>query len=106
MKLSRYGVDCYAYAMMASGQVELVIETGLKPYDIVGLIPIIEGAGGVVTDLGVVARRWMEARSLLPRMPIYTRRLSPSSGGRDLTLQMGRHRWPWSWRARLAWLRR
>jgi histidinol phosphatase-like enzyme (inositol monophosphatase family) len=50
VKLSRYGVDCYAYAMLASGQIELVIETGLKPYDIVGLIPIIQGAGGVVTD--------------------------------------------------------
>jgi len=35
--------------MLAAGQVDLVIETGLKPYDIVALIPIIEGAGGVVT---------------------------------------------------------
>lgn len=50
VKLSRYGVDCYAYAMLASGQVDLVIESGLKPYDIVGLIPIIEGAGGVITN--------------------------------------------------------
>jgi myo-inositol-1(or 4)-monophosphatase len=50
VKLTRYGVDCYAYAMLASGQVDLVVETGLKPYDIVGLIPVIEGAGGIVTD--------------------------------------------------------
>ena len=49
VKLTRYGADCYAYAMLASGQVDLVIESGLKPYDIVGLIPVIEGAGGVVT---------------------------------------------------------
>jgi myo-inositol-1(or 4)-monophosphatase len=49
VKLARYGTDCYAYAMLAAGQVDLVIETGLKPYDIVALIPIIEGAGGVVT---------------------------------------------------------
>jgi len=49
VRLARYGTDCYAYAMLASGQVDLVIETGLKPYDIVALIPIIEGAGGVVT---------------------------------------------------------
>lgn len=49
VKLARYGVDCYAYAMLASGQVDLVIETGLKPYDIVALIPIIEGAGGTIT---------------------------------------------------------
>jgi myo-inositol-1(or 4)-monophosphatase len=49
VKLTRYGTDCYAYAMLASGQVDLVIEAGLKPYDIVALIPIIEGAGGIVT---------------------------------------------------------
>lgn len=50
VRLSRYGTDCYAYAMLASGQVDLVIESGLKPYDIVALIPIIEGAGGVITS--------------------------------------------------------
>jgi histidinol phosphatase-like enzyme (inositol monophosphatase family) len=49
VRLSRYGTDCYAYAMLAAGQVDLVIESGLKPYDIVALIPIIEGAGGVIT---------------------------------------------------------
>jgi histidinol phosphatase-like enzyme (inositol monophosphatase family) len=49
VRLARYGTDCYAYAMLASGQVDLVIESGLKPYDIVALIPIIEGAGGVIT---------------------------------------------------------
>lgn len=49
VRLARYGADCYAYAMLAAGQVDLVIESGLKPYDIVALIPIIEGAGGVVT---------------------------------------------------------
>ena len=41
VKLSRYGGDCYAYCMLAAGHVDLVIETGLKPYDIVALIPII-----------------------------------------------------------------
>lgn len=50
VKLARYGADCYAYAMLAAGQVDLVIETGLQPYDIVALIPIIEGAGGIVTN--------------------------------------------------------
>lgn len=49
VRLSRYGGDCYGYCMLAAGHVDLVIETGLKPYDIVALIPIIEGAGGVVT---------------------------------------------------------
>lgn len=50
VRLSRYGGDCYAYCMLAAGHVDLVIESGLKPYDIVALIPIIEGAGGVITD--------------------------------------------------------
>jgi myo-inositol-1(or 4)-monophosphatase len=49
VRLSRYGGDCYAYCMLASGHVDLVIESGLNAYDIVALIPIIEGAGGVIT---------------------------------------------------------
>ncbi|MDQ0458191.1 histidinol-phosphatase [Rhizobium paknamense] len=48
-RLTRYGVDCYAYALLAAGFVDLVIETGLKPYDVGALIPIIEQAGGVFT---------------------------------------------------------
>jgi myo-inositol-1(or 4)-monophosphatase len=48
-RLSRYGGDCYAYCMLAAGHVDLVIETELKPYDIIPLIPIINGAGGIVT---------------------------------------------------------
>ncbi len=48
--LSRYGGDCYAFAMLAAGHVDCVIESGLKIYDIAPLIPIIEGAGGVVTN--------------------------------------------------------
>ena len=50
VKLSRYGGDCYPYCMLAAGHVDLVIESGLKPHDIVALIPIIEGAGGFVTN--------------------------------------------------------
>jgi histidinol-phosphatase len=49
VKLSRYGGDCYAYCMLAAGQIDLVIETEIKPHDIVPLIPIITGAGGIVT---------------------------------------------------------
>lgn len=49
VRLSRYGGDCYAYCMLAAGHVDLVIETELKPYDILPLIPIIAGAGGIVT---------------------------------------------------------
>lgn len=48
-RLSRYGADCYAFAMLAAGHVNCVIESGLKAYDIVPLVPIIEGAGGIVT---------------------------------------------------------
>jgi histidinol phosphatase-like enzyme (inositol monophosphatase family) len=50
VRLPRYGGDCYAYCMIAAGYVDLVIEAGLDAYDIVPLIPIIEGAGGVVTN--------------------------------------------------------
>jgi myo-inositol-1(or 4)-monophosphatase len=49
-RLSRYGGDCYAYCMVAAGYVDLVVESGLDAYDIMPLIPIIEGAGGVVTN--------------------------------------------------------
>jgi histidinol phosphatase-like enzyme (inositol monophosphatase family) len=49
-RLSRYGCDCYAFAMLASGHVDCVIESGLQPYDIAPLVPIIEGAGGIVTS--------------------------------------------------------
>ena len=49
VRLSRYGGDCYSYCMLAAGHVDLVIESGLKPFDIVALIPIVQGAGGIVT---------------------------------------------------------
>ncbi len=48
-KLSKYGGDCYIYGMLAMGFVDLATDGTLNPYDIQGLIPIIEGAGGVVT---------------------------------------------------------
>ncbi len=49
-RLQRFGGDCYSYCMLALGQIDLVIEDTLQPYDIIPLIPIIEAAGGVVTD--------------------------------------------------------
>ena len=49
VKLSRYGGDCYGYCMLAAGLIDLVIETELNPHDIVALIPIVTGAGGVIT---------------------------------------------------------
>lgn len=50
VRLSRYGTDCYAYAMLAAGNIDLVVETGLQPYDVMALIPIIEAAGGMMTN--------------------------------------------------------
>jgi myo-inositol-1(or 4)-monophosphatase len=50
VRLSRYGGDCYAYCMLAAGHIDLVVETELKPYDILPLMPIIAGAGGIVTN--------------------------------------------------------
>lgn len=49
-QLTRYGMDCYAYALIASGQVDLVIEAGLNAYDIQAPIAVVEAAGGIVTD--------------------------------------------------------
>lgn len=49
-QLTRYGMDCYAYALLAAGQIDLVIESCLNPYDICAPIAVIEAAGGIVTD--------------------------------------------------------
>jgi len=50
VKLPLYGCDCYAYGLLASGFVDLVVEASLSPYDYCALVPIIEGAGGIMTD--------------------------------------------------------
>lgn len=49
-RMTRFGGDCYAYGLLALGFVDLIVEAALKPWDIQALIPIIEGAGGVITD--------------------------------------------------------
>lgn len=46
----RFGGDCYSYGLLASGHVDLVVEALLKPFDYFALVPIIEGAGGIITD--------------------------------------------------------
>ncbi|SIT79381.1 inositol monophosphatase family protein [Pontibaca methylaminivorans] len=48
--LTRFGMDCYAYALLAAGHIDLVIEAGLNAYDIQAPIALIEAAGGIVTD--------------------------------------------------------
>ncbi len=50
MKNNVLGKDCMAYSMLASGHVDAVIEAGLKPYDFCALVPVIQGAGGIITD--------------------------------------------------------
>jgi len=49
-RLVRYGCDCYGYALVAAGQIDLVIEAGLQPYDVQAPIAVIQAAGGMVTD--------------------------------------------------------
>ncbi len=49
-KLTRYGTDCYAYALLAAGHIDLVIEAGLNTYDIQGPIGVVQNAGGTVTN--------------------------------------------------------
>jgi inositol-phosphate phosphatase/L-galactose 1-phosphate phosphatase/histidinol-phosphatase len=49
-KLVRYGADCYAYGLVALGFADVVIEASLKPYDFGPMGPVVEGAGGIVTD--------------------------------------------------------
>jgi histidinol phosphatase-like enzyme (inositol monophosphatase family) len=48
--LTRFGMDCYAYALLAVGQIDLVIEAQLNPYDIQAPIALVEAAGGIVTN--------------------------------------------------------
>ncbi|KZL20765.1 Histidinol-phosphatase [Pseudovibrio axinellae] len=49
-RLTRYSTDCYGYAMLAAAGFDAVVETGMNTYDILALIPIVEGAGGFVTN--------------------------------------------------------
>lgn len=50
VKLFRWGGDCYAYGLLAAGHVDLVVEASLKLYDFAALVPVVKGAGGVITD--------------------------------------------------------
>ena len=92
--MTRYGGDGYGYCLLAGGHVDLVVESGLKAYDIVALIPIIEHAGGRVTTWEgadaskggriVAVRRSQAAR----RCPAYPQSLRlDSAHGRRLTPQ-------------------
>ena len=49
-RFSRFGTDCYGYSLLAHGFVDIVVEAGLAAYDITAMIPIVEAAGGVISD--------------------------------------------------------
>ena len=49
-KLVQFGGDCYSYGLLASGYIDLVVEADLKIYDVMALIPVVEAAGGTITD--------------------------------------------------------
>ena len=50
VRLVRFGTDCYQYAMVALGQIDIVIENKLRPWDILPLVPVVRSAGGIVTN--------------------------------------------------------
>ncbi|GLC34125.1 hypothetical protein PLESTF_000166800 [Pleodorina starrii] len=50
VRIPMYGCDCYAYGLLAAGHCDLVVEADLKPYDYMALVPVVQGAGGVMSD--------------------------------------------------------
>ncbi len=50
VSIARFGGDCYSYGLLASGHVDVVVESQLKPYDFMALVGVVEGAGGVMSD--------------------------------------------------------
>ncbi|BDA44688.1 Histidinol-phosphatase [Coccomyxa sp. Obi] len=58
VRIPLYGCDCYAYGLLSAGFCDLVVEADMKPYDFLALVPIVEGAGGVMTDWEGQKLRW------------------------------------------------
>ena len=79
-RLPRYGGDCYAYCALAAGFVDLVIETNLKPHDIVALAPIIEGRRRDRHDLGRRGRGQRRAHPGCRRPRACMTRRAPAAG--------------------------
>jgi fructose-1,6-bisphosphatase/inositol monophosphatase family enzyme len=46
----RFFNDCYAFGLLAAGKIDAVLDTGLKPYDYLPVVPVVEAAGGIMTD--------------------------------------------------------
>ena len=49
-KRRRFGADCYAYGLLSCGSIDVVMEADMKPYDMMALVPVVEGANGVISD--------------------------------------------------------
>jgi fructose-1,6-bisphosphatase/inositol monophosphatase family enzyme len=73
-QLSRYGGDCYAYCMLAAGHVDLVIETELKPYDVLAIDPDHRPARAASSPPGTMAGRMRAEKSSPPATAACTRR--------------------------------
>ncbi|KAI8475911.1 MAG: hypothetical protein J3K34DRAFT_382483 [Monoraphidium minutum] len=58
VRIPLYGCDCYAYGLLAAGHTDLVAEADLKPYDYMALVPVVQGAGGVITDWAGRPLQW------------------------------------------------
>ena len=54
-----YGCDCYAYGLLAAGFCDLVVEADMKPYDYMALVPVVQGAGGAITNWKVGFTPWL-----------------------------------------------
>lgn len=68
--MRRFGGDCYLYGLLASGCCDLVIEADLKLYDVMALVPVVEGAGGVITDWdGQALRQGFDGRVVAAATP-------------------------------------
>ena len=65
--MSYFGGDCYAYALLAMGFIDIIAEGRLAPWDVAALIPVIEGAGGIVTDWNGKPFEWRQRPRLRRR---------------------------------------
>ena len=65
MGITSYGGDCHNFALLAAGHLDLVIEDSLAPHDIMGVVPVMQSAGAIVTDLAGRDVVYPETTSLL-----------------------------------------
>lgn len=63
VKAHLFGADCYAYGLLSTGWVDVVIEADMKVFDYMAMVPIVEGAGGMITDWKGNALKWDGVRN-------------------------------------------